>query len=96
MLVINKVYLLLRDAKLILRDSIFKLIINKVYLLLRDAKLLLRNFFFFSSYRVCIGRRKPGKSWNRRISFSTPGKSENLTGGPCKLIRGKLKFSMLV
>ena len=42
MLVINKVYLPLRDAKLVLRDSIFKLIINKVFLLLRDATLLLR------------------------------------------------------
>ena len=46
MLIINKVYLLLRDAKLVLRDSIFKLSINKVYLLLRDAKLLLRNSIF--------------------------------------------------
>ena len=46
-LVINKVYLLLRDDKLVLRDSIFKLIIfNKVYLLLRDAKLLLRNSIY--------------------------------------------------
>ena len=46
MLVISKVYLLLRDAKLVLTDSIFKLFINKVYLLLRDAKLLLRNSIY--------------------------------------------------
>ena len=47
MLVINKVYLLLRDAKLVLTDnSIFMLFINKVYLLLRDAKLLLRNSIY--------------------------------------------------
>ena len=39
----NKVYLLLRDAKLLLRYSIYKLNINTVYLLLRDAKLLLRD-----------------------------------------------------
>ena len=37
-------YLLLRDAKLLLRDSICKFNINKVYLLLRDAKLLLRDY----------------------------------------------------
>ena len=37
-------YLLLTDAKLLLRDSIYKLNINKVYLLLRDAKLLLRDY----------------------------------------------------
>ena len=46
MLVTNKVYLLLRDAKLVLMDSIFKLFINKVYFLLRDAKLLLRNSIY--------------------------------------------------
>ena len=46
MLIINKVYLLLRDAKLVLRDSIFKLSINKVYLLPRDAKLLLKNSIY--------------------------------------------------
>ena len=39
MLYINKLYLLVRDAKLLLRDSIYKLYINTVYLLLRDAKL---------------------------------------------------------
>ena len=33
--------LLLRDAKLLLRDSIHKLYINIVYLILEDAKLLL-------------------------------------------------------
>ena len=37
-----KVYLL-RDAKLLMRDSIYKIYINTVYLLLRDAKLLLRD-----------------------------------------------------
>ena len=35
-LYINKVYLLLRDAKLLLSDAINKLHINKVYLFLRD------------------------------------------------------------
>ena len=39
MLYINKLYLLVRDAKLLLRDSIYKLYINTVYLFLRDAKL---------------------------------------------------------
>ena len=42
-LYIYKVYLLLRDAKLVMRDSIYKLYINTVYLLLRDTKLLLRD-----------------------------------------------------
>ena len=36
-------YLFLRDAKLVLRDSIYKLQINTVYLFLRDAKFLLRD-----------------------------------------------------
>ena len=40
---LNKLYLFLRDAKLLLRDSIYKLYINTVYLFLRDAKLLLRD-----------------------------------------------------
>ena len=31
------------DAKLLLRDSVYKLYINTVYFLLRDAKLLLRD-----------------------------------------------------
>ena len=39
MLYINKLYLLVRDAKLFLMDSIYKLYINTVYLFLRDAKL---------------------------------------------------------
>ena len=42
----NTVYLFLRDVKLLLRDSIYKvykLYMNKVYLPLRDAKLLLRD-----------------------------------------------------
>ena len=34
---INKVYLFLREGKLLIRDSTYKLYINKVYLLLRDA-----------------------------------------------------------
>ena len=38
---IYKVYLL-RDAKLLMRDSVYKIYINTVYLLLRDAILLLR------------------------------------------------------
>ena len=42
-LYIYEVYLLLRDAKLVMRDSIYKLYINTVYLLLRDTKLLLRD-----------------------------------------------------
>ena len=42
-LYLNKLYLFLRDAKLLLRDSIYKLYINTVYLFLRDAKLLLRD-----------------------------------------------------
>ena len=42
-LYINKLYLFLRDAKLLLRDSIYKIYINTVYLLLRDTKLLLRD-----------------------------------------------------
>ena len=36
---INAVYLLLRDAKLLMRDSIYKLYINTVYLLLKDSML---------------------------------------------------------
>ena len=35
-LYINKVYLLLKDAKLLLSDAVNKLHINKVYLFLRD------------------------------------------------------------
>ena len=31
------------DAKLLLRDSVYKLYISTVYFLLRDAKLLLRD-----------------------------------------------------
>ena len=42
-LYIYKVYLLLTDAKLLMRDSIYKLYINIVYLLLRDTKLILRD-----------------------------------------------------
>ena len=42
-LYIYKVYLVLRDAKLPLRDSIYKIYINTVYLLLRDTKLLVRD-----------------------------------------------------
>ena len=44
------VYLLLRDVKLFLRDSIYKLYINTVYLLLRDAKRLMRD----SVYKLYI------------------------------------------
>ena len=40
------VYLLLRDVKLFLRDSIYKLYINTVYLLLRDAKRLMRDSIY--------------------------------------------------
>ena len=35
--------LLLRDAKILLRDFIYKLYINKVYLFLREGKLFLKN-----------------------------------------------------
>ena len=45
-LYINKVYLFLRDVKLLLRNSIYKLLINAVYFLLRDAKLLLRDSIY--------------------------------------------------
>ena len=40
------VYLLLRDVKLFLRDSIYNLYINTVYLLLRDAKRLMRDSIY--------------------------------------------------
>ena len=40
------VYLLLRDVKLFLMDSIYKLHINTVYLLLRDAKRLMRDSIY--------------------------------------------------
>ena len=40
------VYLLLEDAKLLLRDSIYKLYLNTVYLLLRDVKLLLKDSIY--------------------------------------------------
>ena len=43
---IHKVYLLLRDAKLLMRDSIYKLYINTVYLLRREAKLHLRDSIY--------------------------------------------------
>ena len=36
-------YVLLRNAKLLLRESIYKQNTNAVYLLLRDAELLLRD-----------------------------------------------------
>ena len=32
--------------------------------------------------RVCMGLRKPGKSWNLRILFSRPGNSWNLIVSP--------------
>ena len=48
-------YLFLRDAKLLLRDSINLLIVHKVYLLLRDVKLLLRG----SIYKLCINTVYP-------------------------------------
>ena len=38
--------LLLRDAKILLRDFIYKLYINKVYLFLREGKLFLKNSIF--------------------------------------------------
>ena len=40
-LYIYEVYLPLRGAKLVMRDSIYKLYINTVYLLLKDANVLL-------------------------------------------------------
>ena len=46
MLYINKLYLFVRDAKLVLRDSIYnKLYLNTVYLFLRVAKLLMTDNF---------------------------------------------------
>ena len=33
------------------------------------------SYFFCNRLRVLTGHRKPGKSWNLRISFSWPGKS---------------------
>ena len=45
-LYIYKVYLLLTDAKLLMRDSIYMLYINIVYLLRRDTKLILRDSIY--------------------------------------------------
>ena len=46
--------------------------------------------------RVRTGHRKPGKSWNLRISFSRPGKSRNLIVGPRKSWKIKVLFVRLV
>ena len=60
-LYLHKVYLLLTDAKLLMRDSIYKLYINIVYLLLRDTKLILRD----SIYNLTINT----SLWGMPISF---------------------------
>ena len=60
-LYIYKVYLLLTDAKLLMRDAIYKLYINIVYLLRRDTELILRD----SIYNLTINT----SLWGMPISF---------------------------
>ena len=50
---LSHIKLLLRDAKILLKDFIYKLYINKVYLFLRENKLFLKNSIeFLHKYNV--------------------------------------------
>ena len=52
--------------------------------------------FFLLKFRVRTGHRKPGKSWNLRISFSRPGKSWSLIVSPGKSWKIKVLCNILV
>ena len=63
-----------RDAKILIRDSIYKLYINKVYLLLRDAKLLLSDSIYklyMSTVYLFLRDAKHLLSRLQAVSFSS-------------------------
>ena len=64
---LNKLYLFLRDAKLLLRDSIYKLYINTVYLFLRDAKLLMRDAIYKYSVPPSEGYQTPSEGFHLQV-----------------------------